>query len=358
VSLAGFVDARPEVAGGLTYEVVSDGVSVFSALVFGVIDDDLGLPLGPGLALVDVDPPGLRAWTGDAGAWGFAADPARIWSDLSVPHVVTFTAQAPGYRPRPVVVPIPAHAVFPVTAAPTSMRRLPMRLQGHVRDALSQAPLAGATITLTPGPAPHPLLLRTPLAAAHDAAAVQGVTLLPAALAPPLRVLASDAEAGDTQLVVNDTGGFAPGQLLPLGPAPALRWAQVKSIGPAPGVLVLTGPLMGRAPATTPVEAFTATPSGAIGALARRAEAGEAVLLLSALPAGDVLRVQDTPRPDEFFSRGALADASGRWAATGVAAPARPSLQPAAAGHATPPPTVHALDFQRPVDVIDFELGP
>lgn len=350
--------SRVETANDRRYTVVSDGVATFSALITGVVADDLGRPLGGGLELTDVDTPGLRAWTGDRGQYGFAGIPEHVWPDLTVAHAVSFTAQARGYRARRLTVPIPPSAVFPVTAPAAALRRLPIRLQGTITDGITRQPIPAATVTLVPGVAPHPLLLRTPVAAAHDTGALQAVVLTPVALAPPPRRIVADAEAGDTQLSVNDSSGFVAGQLLRLGPDSSRRWVEVSGIGPLAGVLMLKCPLTGRLPATTPVAAFTAVTGGPIGTLSRSAQAGESVLLVSAIPAGDVLRLSGAPGPDEFFALGALADAGGQWFANGVSAPSVLSLQPAATGHATPPPTVHLLDFQRPVDVIDFELGP
>lgn len=356
---------RAEIVDTRTYRVVSDGFRQYSAIVRGAVTDDAtGRAPGAPISVVS-DVPALRPWAGTTGRYGFAGDPALVFEDLSVPHTVTCTVSAPGYRPSVVAISIPANPVFPVIAPLVALRRLPVSLQGRVTNVNTKAPVAGAYIELSGGiPVPHPLLLRTPVALRHVAGTVQGMTMTPVALAPA-RTVVKEAGRGATTVKVNDRGAFAAGQIAQLGVDRVARYAQIAAVNPDPddpgasGWLDVAAPLADGVVAGTPVLAFTAAPSGPVGVLARVAEAGEAVIALSgAMPTGRVVRISDAPQPDEYLGVGALTDASGYWQAHGVSYPVMLQMKASASGYPSPANMQWQVDFGSRVNVIDFQLKP
>ncbi|SIT58612.1 hypothetical protein BQ8794_50714 [Mesorhizobium prunaredense] len=362
------MDARV-VTNGHVYDVTYDRVMLWQVLVHGAVIDDCEDQPAPVAAPFDVsvDDALLRASGHDAG-YALAGDPDVALHDHTVAHTLEVDLSAVGFRDRHVSVTVPAAPVFPVVAADVAMRRVPVSLQGRIMTLATGDPVPGARIDLL-GPAlPAPrraVLLSSPLARALTAAAtVRGKALAAVASAVPVKTARDEAPAGAVRLLLDDRQGLAPGQLLRFGPAHRAHFAQIQSVSNDPANLALSGTMTLTAPLARGVRRGDAAAPFTLGANAGPsaapvgdAFAGEAVLILDDLVAGDVLVVTDAPNPLAFHARGIVADASGRYLIQGLSRLQRPLLRITAAGFAALSRAV-PMRWAQPVSPLDWRMTP
>ncbi len=313
------MDAVVLVAGhryGVDFDVTSRRI-VFAR---GAVTDDAdGRPLATPFA-VGVDEPLIDASDHDAG-FALSGDPDVALADRAVPHLLSVSVAADGYRPATVVVTIPAAPVLPVDA-PVVLRRMPLRLTGRVMAAATGAPVAGARIFLTGPSLPAParaLLLSSPLAAGlTSGAVVQGRVTTPVASPVPVKT-ARAAPAGATAIVLDDVQGLAAGQLLRCGPAERSHWVRVAGAAGPGNVVPVTAPLAVSLREGDPVAPFNlGAVMGPAAAPVGAALAGEAVVIVDAMVAGDVLAITDPPAPARYHGVGIMAGPSGDYAIAGL----------------------------------------
>jgi hypothetical protein len=219
----------------------------------------------------------------------------------------SYTLSAAGFRDHPVSVILPAGAVLPVIGPTISMRRLPVRLQGRVMFDATGVPVVGATVVSVdnpsppspppPPPLPHTILLRSPVYFDHAVnAPVQEATLTSTGTAH----LKQLAPSGSTTLSLDTTAGLSGSAFIKLASLSlsTVEYAQVLSLGPQPGEVVLRNPLNRTyaAGTATTVQFVTASPTGPIAKLLLDADAGDGVLVADQLLSATTL-VIDTGSP-------------------------------------------------------------
>lgn len=346
---------------GTVYTVVTDTTTTYSAVVTGVVTDEIfGGFDWPGLEVV-LTRKDLQTKTTVLGQYAITGYPSRAFSVL--PSSLSFTLKAPGFRDYPVTVPIPASASFPVSAAATAMRRLPVRLQGRVVSDATGAPQAAAQVVSVdnpnppspppPPPVPHSMLLRSPLYAAHAKnAPVQAVTLATAGSAQ----LTQPAAAGSTVLMLNNTTGLAGSAFVQIkSPDSVLvEYALVTSTGPAAGQAVLATALNRSygAGVASAVNFVTATPSGSVAHLLLDANAGDGIVVADALLSAGTLVIDAGAPAVEYHESGALTDSNGYYGVDGVGRVQELFLE---ANSATPP-TPWMVEYDQATNIVDFRI--
>jgi hypothetical protein len=325
---------------GRRYEIAFDRTARTLVFVMGAVTDDAdGRIVAPPYRVV-VDEPLLHASDHDAG-YALAGDADAVLTDATVTHPLTVAIACDGYRPAVLNLVVPVNPVFPIRA-PAALRRTPLRLTGQVTALATGAPVAGALLSIT-GPAlPAPrraMLLAQPLAAdLTPAARFQGHAVVAVGSPVPIKTATVLAQAGSAEIDVDDRQGLAAGQLVRLGPPEATHWAEVATTpaNPAPGTVRLTAPLARSLRQGDPVAPFTlGLAVGPLCAPVGAAFAGEAVVILDDLPAGDVVAITDAPAVTRYAAPGITSGPLGDYAIDGLARLASPVLTVAAGGFAT-----------------------
>lgn len=353
--------------GARDYAVYFDRVPTRRCVVTGRLTDDSdGRPIAREARIV-VDEPLLSAEFSDE-SYGLAGDPDVALADTSIPHNVTFIVSAPGCREALASVTVPASPTGPVVRD-IALRRLPASVSGQVLGLTAgpnptHVPVAGAVIDITGPTGPggeKPLLIAQPLRRDPGPAATlrgRGLT------AQPPRIAAANARSGQKQLVLADGGTVVAGQLLRFGPPERRHWAQVADLipdpdRPAPAALVtLVEPLAGSVGAGDVVEPFaTGAFSGSVATPQGPAFAGEAVLLVDAIPAGgDVLALREAGFPHQYYDRKVTSGPGGDYVIAGFGRLGSCEMTVAAAGFTT---QVRVFPAARlPARPLDWRLAP
>lgn len=348
------------------YEVAYDRTARTLVFVMGAVGDDSdGAGVSPPYQVM-VDEPLLRASDHDFG-YALAGDVDVALRDPTVPHSLTISVTADGYRPSVTNLVVPVNPVFPIQA-PIALRRRPLRLTGRVTVLATGAPVSGARLSIN-GPAlPAPrraVLLANPLTAdLTPAATLQGRGVTAVGSPVPIKTATVAAQAGSNEIGIDDRQNLATGQLLRFGPPEAPHWAEIAVVSPTPanpalpGTVRLTAPLAKSLRIDDAVAPFTL--GGAVGPLCAPIDpafAGEAVIILGDLPMGDVVAIADAGAATRYVSLGVSSGPLGDYAIDGVARLASPVLNVAAGGFATQNraiPLAHARDSAS----LDWRLTP
>ena len=339
-------------AQGLTYTVVNDVQITYQAVITGSLTDEAsGTPLLVE-ALITPDLPGLGVNLTDGALFAVTAYVKRVFPQLATTaYTVHLGIAASGYRPTSVTVPIPAGSTLPIALPAISMRPLPVRLQGRVVKASDRSAIAGATISSA---ANAVLLARSPLYFDHaSGVAVNAVTFTPTG---PARSLATTVTGGSSSLALNNTAGLLASQILRIGSGPLTEMAVIQSLGPNPAQVNLLTPVNSSYPAAAPVQQVNA--AGPIGsaALARSSNTGDGLMILAAPLVATGIQIADGAQT-EYHLLNAISDGSGYYHANGMAGVVWLNLQ-AAAGGFTNADATWLLDYNNPVNVVDFRLTP
>jgi hypothetical protein len=349
-------------AGARAYEIIDDRIDVFQALIIGsVIDEATGT--APQSFTVRADDPSLLPSAHLGGAFCLAGDPDVALADHSVPHPVTITIDAEGFREQVLSVTVPINPGFPMTVPTVALRRNPNRIQGRTVALDTGNLIAGAAIVMldtTPLPPPrHAVLFDTPLWRDHAAAiSAQGQALMPVASPVPIKTVIADADAGASTLIFDDRQGLGPGQVLRIGAAGAYGFAEIATLAAQPGGVTLASPLVRSARSNDAAAPF------ALGALMGPAAkfvdtgfAGEGIVMLDAVPAGDVIVITDPAGVREYHNLGAISNAAGYYALDGITRLATLPLQASAAAFITAK-TNWSVDWSRTPNLLDWRLHP
>ena len=354
-------------ANSRTYTVVDDITSVYSAVITGLVTDEvLGDFLSAGFT-VKASRPDLNSKTIENGLYAIAGHPDLVFPKLSSQsYTVGLAFEAPGFQEKSLLVTVPQNTTFPVSAATVALRRLPVRLQGRVVQDLSGQPISGALIVAVdnphpspppppPPPIPHTILLRSPLYFSHPVnTQVRQVTLTTVGSAQLLQ----PARAGDRVLHLTGTAG--------LGGAAFVRFASpdltlveygvVSQVGPPAGQVLLVNALnrsYGTGTATK-ITFVTAALGAGITTLLADADAQDGILLAKQLLSVNTVVVDPaSPTALEYHEIGALTDSRGYYAADGIGRAAELFLQ------ANPPGTPVVpwfVEYDQPVNVLNFRL--
>ncbi len=321
------------------YSVTDDRASVYVALITGSVSG--ATPFD-----VTADRPDVTARCTSGRFFVVAGFPETI----SLPASVTLTFSAPGFEPATVTVAVPVGAMFPVDAGTVVLSRIPVRLQGRVVRLDTRAPIDGAVVNITTA---NVIALRTPLHFSHAA----GVTVQQRTLDTwgAATQLSSAAGGGATLIQLADTSGVAPNSVLLLGTAVNAEYVVVADLGPLPGQVLLSAPLYRSFGAGATVQPVTPGATGANAALASAAETGDGLLLLNGALTADTLEIVDVAAT-EYVATGAVTDASGYYRFDGVGGVANVDVAASASGYSTQT-TPYSIDFDQPVNVVDFRLA-
>lgn len=347
-------------AGARAYEIVDDRIAVFQALLIGTTADEQGT--APTFFTVSADDPTLLCSAHGGGAVCLAGDPDVALADHTVPHTIAITIDAPGFRTQTQSVTVPANPVFPITLPSIALRRDPIRVQGRVVALDTGAAVANAAVVMldTAVPLPrHAVLLDSPLWADHAAAVgLQGQALTPVASPVPIKKLAADADAGATTLILDDRQGLGGGQVLRIGAPGAYGFAEIATLAAQPGGVTLASPLARSARTGDAAAPFAL--GGSMGPAAKFFDAGfagEGIVMLDAVPAGDVIVITDPPGVREYHQLGTVSDAEGYYALNGITRLAVLPLQASAGGFVTAK-TSWSVDWSRTPNLLDWRLHP
>jgi hypothetical protein len=329
---------------GHRYEIAFDRTMRTLVFVMGAITDDAdGQIIAPPYRVV-VDEPLLRPSDHDVG-YALAGDAEAVLTDTTITHPLTIAITCDGYRPAVLNLVIPINPVFPIRA-PVAFRRTPLRLTGQITALATGLPVAGAQLSIT-GPAlPAPrraVLLAQPLSTdLTPAATLQGHVATAVASPVPIKTATVLAQAGADEIGIDNRQSLVAGQLVRLGPPEAPHWSEIAAVStmpanPAlPGTVRLTAPLARSLRLGDTVAPFTL--GGAVGPVCvpiDAAFAGEAVIILNNLPAGDVVVITDAPAVARYAALGVTSGPLGDYAINGLARLASPVLTVAAGGFAT-----------------------
>jgi hypothetical protein len=356
-------------SNGHVYDVMRERSAIWQVMVYGAVIDDCAdepLPVAAPFA-VSVNEPLLRA-SGHMGRFALAGDPDVALCDHTVPHSLDVGITSSGFHDLDLTVNVPASPVFPVEMIDTAMRRLPVALSGRVIELATGNPVSGARIDLVGPTLANPqraILLSSPLAwSVSSAASVRGRSLSPVASAVPVKAVKQEAPAGAAEILLDNRQDLVANQLLRFGPEHRSHFAQILSVSSSPanlslpGMVTLTAALARGARMNDPAVPFTlGAPAGANASPVGQAYAGEAVLVLDALPVGDVLAITDPPHPPAFHGQGAVSDANGRYLIQGLCRLRRPVLRTSAAGFGALTRTV-PMRWSEPLSTLDWRMAP
>jgi len=301
----------------------------------------------------------------------------------STGYTVTLTLNAPGYASQVLAVAIPQNSLFPVVAPPVALLPQPVQVQGRVVQASTRAPIAGALVLSVDNPQPPPspsptLALRTPLYNGQKAGtAVQAVALTNVGGGGAAPQLTQPVAAGTNVLALSTLAGLTPGALVqvanqtptvqvanqtPTASKTTLEYGVVAQLVPAgPGQsaqAVLTNPLNRSygAERLTSVSFFTAAPTGAAGALAAKAAAGDGLIGLTSWLSGSTVMVgASNASTVEYHEVGALTDNDGFYAMSGVGGVQDLFLQASSQG-STSKPLPWFIEYDEPNNVVNFQI--
>lgn len=335
----------------VVYSVVPDATIERVAFVTGsLVDEATGKPVEN--ATVRADRTSIVARVVAGGYFAASGTIERVFPDhATTGSSVTLTFTAPRYRPRTVIVPIAAGALFPVIAGTVFLRPLPVRVAGRVAKESDRSGIAAATVAPKAGTAA--VLLRTTAHADH----ASGVNVTPVTLgaAGPVRTVAAAIKGGTSIVTLDNVGGLAANDVLRFGAAPA-EYAIVDSVDAAALTVTLRYALTHSYAKGAAVQSVTATPLPGATATTRSIDAGDGLLLLTAALAASAIEISDPPLL-EYHDVNAVADADGFFAADGIGGVGTLNFTASATGF-TPQDYEWIIDYSRPVAALSFKLKP
>ena len=353
-------------ANNWLYAVVRDLSKIYRALVVGTVMDEItGEPLRAPFRLrvnrADVDVNILRD-----GIFGIGGEAERVFPQLdSTSYTVDLKITATGYRETSRTVFIPARAAFPLTV-PVQLRRTPVRLQGRlVKDVTGHPPVTNGTVTTVGGPTvgEHTIALRTPLRFDHQGATV--VRQCQFATSGAAKQLAADASAGAHTITLDNRAGLAVNNILRIGPQINVEYVVIESLDPLPvdpnqpGRVTLKGALNQSFTVNTLVQKVTQTVGGPVRHLTRAADAGDGLILLDGVPSTDAVRIENAASAQvEHHALGALTDAEGFYRLGGIGRLRALALLTEAAAFPPQTPVSWTINYEQPVNVVNFRLKP
>jgi hypothetical protein len=172
------------------------------------------------------------------------------------------------------------------------------------------------------------------------------------------RPLRETAPRGSRTLVLDDVTAIVAGTILSIGGDAATELVRVAG-APAASAVPLEGPLVRGYVQGTPVKRASLGAAGPARRLTRDANAGDGLLLLDATTTARWLEIGDPLTADvEYRAKGALADAAGYYALDGIGGVAAIDVVAAPPVGAAGPKVSWAIDYGRPVNVVDLQLAP
>jgi hypothetical protein len=356
-------------AGQRLYTTSRDALMSYRAIVGGTVRDEItGQPLTDDFN-IKVEQEGLRLHILGDGNFGLSGDVQRVFPRLDAnSYQLDLLFNAPGYLDAGRTVFIPQQSSFPINLPLVQLRRLPVRLQGRmVKDTTARAPIAGAKLisVLGPTPAERNIILRTPLHFEHNA----GVTVRECQFTPALttRSLMVRADAGMQTITVNQRTGLAASVVLRIGTEREAEYVVIVHLPPQPadlnqpGEVVLTGALKRSFALNALVQPVTpAFPvGGLVRQLARETNAGDGVLILDGDMQVDAVEIQDPAAAKlEYIALGALTDEDGYYRLDGVGRVRALDLDASAAGFLMLPTVAWTINYEQPVNILNFRLSP
>jgi hypothetical protein len=351
-------------ANGLTYTVVEAGRTWFGALITGTLVDEIfGDFNTPGFA-VQTSRNDLGAVATENGLYAVTGYRGQSFPQVTpTTYEVNLVLSAPGFQDLPVQVTILPSATFPVVVPPVVMRRLPVRIQGRVVSDTTGAPIQGASVLSVNNPTPPPnsfvLTLRSPLYSPHALpVSVQKVTMTSTGSA----TLTSDANGGASVLNLSTRTGLAAGSIVQVANVSLtlVEYGVVDHLGPgaagAAGQVFLRNALNRTylAGAATTVQFVNPTAVGAAVPLTADADAGDGVLLASALLSVATVAVDPGAADVEYHEIGALTDSEGYYGLDGMGRVKEIYLQ--ASQGASTQVQEWFVEYDQAVNVVDFQL--
>jgi hypothetical protein len=334
--------------------VVDDFTSVYRAVITGVVADEiLGELFAPDLS-IEVDRPELVAKTTRNGLFAITGYPNPK------AYTVQLTASASGFRSLTTApVTIPANAVLPVPAPTMALRREPVTVQGRVvADTAQRLPITGARVVLVDNPntppSVHSILLRSPLFLTHAA----GITVREIGMTSfGSSQLNSDATSGTKTVSLLSTAGLGAGSVLQFANASgtSVAYSIVDSLGASAGQVLLRQALNVSFGSGAAVQFLNPGAPGASATLALDADAGDGVLMASALLAGTTLEIDPGTPSVEYHETGALTDANGYYGIDGVGRAAELFFEASHTGF-TSKIREWAVEYDNQVNIVDFRL--
>jgi hypothetical protein len=351
--------------GNHIYNVVDDLTTIHRVLITGLVRDELtGEPLRTRF-VVRVGRTGLYIKTLDGSLFCIAGFPEQVIPSLDV------VIAANGYQELARTVSIAPNATFPVSMPSAQLRRLPIRIQGRVsEEAGPHAAIPGAKILSVdaPGPPPteHVVVLRAPVHFNHaSGVSVQGRMLNPVPFSSPPKRLEADAHAGDRTLIINNRQGLMAPHILRFDSEMWGTYGEVESVAQVPANLTLAGEVTLRSAITRSFRATTAlqvfTRGSAVGPprhLTQEANAGDGTLILDGVLTADTVEIADLPQPSEYHDLGALTDTAGYYQLNDIGRVRTIYLAVSVAGFTSPPPVPWVINYEQPVNLVDFRLRP
>ncbi len=348
---------------GTPYTVVTDVTTMYSAVVTGVVTDEIFGKFDMPDFEVAAERPDLDTKTTQQGLYAITTYVKKSFPELaSTSYSIDYTLKAPGFRDYPLNVTLPVNAALPVSAPAVAMRRRPVRLQGRVVSDTTGLPVGGALILSVDDPTPpsppppppilHAVMLRSPLYTAHPKnAIVQSVTCTQVGTAQ----LTAPARGGTSELLLNNTTGLGGSTFLEIRTPDnvLVEYAVVKSIGPTPGEVTLATPLNRSyaAGAATVVNFVNATAIGTPAHLLSDANSGDGILVTDALLTSATVVIDNGSPAVEYHELGAVTDSNGYYGINGIGRVEKLFLQ---ANGATP--SGWMIEFDQATNVVDFRI--
>lgn len=340
-------------AQGFVYTVVDDLALTYLALITSALVDEVwGTPLDVE-ATITSDLLGTGVNFADGALFAVTGYAELVFPKLATKsYTVNLHIVAPGYRTTDIGILVPAGSTLPFAYPTIAMRPLPVRLQGRLVKQSDRSAIDGAKISSTD---PTVLLLRSPLY--FDHAKLTTINAFSFLAAGPLRKLAAPVLNGSSTIFLNNVAALGATQTLQIGADPLAELAVISTLGPGAGQVNLQTSLNSSFPQLTPVQQMTPTGPGPSVKLARSGNAGDGLVVLNAGLPTDAIQVLDGAQT-EFHLLNAISDSSGYYHVNGLAGVKSLKLQASASGFTTSPPTQWFLDYNNPVNVVDFRLKP
>ena len=332
------------------YSAVPDTSIITTAFVTGrVIDEVTSQPLE--LATLRADRASVSTRVTQGGYFVASGSTPRLFPDLATTaYALELTFRAERHRERVVPIAIPIATLFPILHGDVRLRPLPVRLEGRVVRESNRTGISGATISIKPPSTA--MLLRTTAHVDHPA----GVNVIPRTLNVGAAFTVDGAvRGGDTAMKLKpNVAGLAAGSILRF--ATKSEYVVVDTVdGPANRV-TLRYPLTHSYPDLAPVDAFTVVPGGAPVTTARSIDAGDGVIVLSAVTSATAVEISDGLRT-EFHETNRVTGSEGFYATDGIVGVANLALRASAAGFQTLD-TDWIIDYGRPLAALSFRLKP
>ena len=335
------------------YTLVDDLTTIFQVAVTGrVMSAEWNTPLAD--FQVEVDHPAVFIKTFPTGYFALAGKIPLLFPQLDTQaYTLQITVSAPGHEGATVIVPVPIGSTFPLAEQLFPLNFTPVRIQGRVTLAATNAPVVTAIVTVDEA---NLATLRAPNRFAHANGTQVNSGTLNASGA--LRTVIESAPPDARQLRLSDTTGLGGGSILRLGSPTGYTFVVLDSV-PQPGIVLMRGTPRRSVNQGEAARLVTFAPDGGSQQLTADLLAGTGLLPLNGTLGGDALHINDVdPLLAEYHAVAAVMDSQGYYRLSGVGRRQTVHLRAVDAPALNDAERDWLIDPRQSINTVNFSLTP